>query len=540
MKKRFLSKTSFIAIALLLGCSDSLLDKSNPNGGTPSNFYANENQLTAGVNAIYASIQSYNMMGREWFFTNDLRSDEMMAGGGQLEAPRLALLIGTNNTSNAVAQSVYTGLAQTVLRANEVIDGSANTKDTPADKVARLVGEARFLRAWSYYEWVTLWGGVPLITKVPQTLADASQPRASVDEIYAFLISELTAIQADLPLKYTGNDVGRVTKGAAQALLGRVFMTKGDYGAAKTEFLKIYNSGTYSLVDNYEDNMKEETPFNAESIFEIGYAGSNFNWNGTGDDNGSNNEAISRTQEYSAIAWRNLVPSINLLNAYESTTATPVADAKTDPRFGFNFYSKGDFYNNGTGRINYKTAAGSFVGTAATLTVFDDADVQGNTVTYQGVVQKISWKKYTALYKNNSTFYTGAMNLRVIRYAEVLADLAECENEVGTQAQAVIYLNQIRARPSVAMPPLPTAKFPTATKTDVFKAMMHEKMVEFAGEQLRNKDILRWRQQGKLTTYGIPEPISYFQPNKYELLPIPQVEFSTNSKLTNADQNPGY
>ena len=106
MKKQFLSKTSFITVLLLMSCSDSLLDKSNPNGGTPGSYYANENQLTSGVNAIYASIQSYNLMGREWFFTNDLRSDEMKAGGGQLEAPRLALLIGTNNTTNAVAQSV--------------------------------------------------------------------------------------------------------------------------------------------------------------------------------------------------------------------------------------------------------------------------------------------------------------------------------------------------------------------------------------------------------------------------------------------------
>lgn len=536
MKKQFLSKISFITVLLLMACSDSLLDKSNPNGGTPGSYYANENQLTAGVNAIYASIQSYNLMGREWFFTNDLRSDEMMAGGGQLEAPRLALLIGTNNPTNAVAQSVYTGLAQTVLRANEVIDGSVNTKNST--NLNRLVAEAKFLRAWSYYEWVTLWGGVPLITKVPTSLGEASQPRATVDDIYTFLIAELSAIQADLPLSYTGANVGRVTKGAAQALLGRVYMTRGnagDYALAKTELLKVVSSGTYSLMSEYFDNFKEETPFNAESIFEIGYAGSNFNWNGTGDDNGSNNEAISRTQEYSAIAWRNLVPAVNLLNAYESTTAT-IPDAKTDPRFAANFYAKGDYYNNNTGRINYKTAGGSFVGTPATLTVFDDADVQGNTVNYQGVVQKISWKKYTALYKNNATFYTGAMNMRVIRYAEVLVNLAECEQVLGNLAAAVGYLNQIRARASVAMPALPTAKWPTGTAAEVFKAIQHEKQVEFAGEQLRNKDILRWRKQGKLS----PEVIPYFVANKYELLPIPQVEFSTNSKLKSTDQNPGY
>ena len=132
------------------------------------------------------------------------------------------------------------------------------------------------------------------------------------------------------------------------------------------------------------------------------------------------------------------------------------------------------------------------------------------------------------------------MNIRVIRFAEVIANLAECEIEVGSLAQATTYLNMIRSRPSVAMPALPTAKYLMDTKAHAFATLQHEKMVEFAGEQLRNKDILRWRKNGKFTDYGIAEPISYFQANKYELLPIPQVEFSTNSKLTNSDQNPGY
>ncbi len=517
MKKRIITKSSFLSILLLMACSESLLEKTNPNGGTPTTYYANESQLTQGVNSIYASIQSYNLTGREWFFTNDLRSDDVDTGGGQLEAPRYALLIGTNNTTNAVAEAVWTGLSQTVLRANQVIEGSANTKNIDAAKLARLVAEAKFLRAWSYYEFVTLWGGVPLHTTVPKSLADASAPRASVADVFKLITTDLAAIQGDLPDKYAGADVGRVTKGAAQALLGRAFMTTGDYASAKAEFLKIYNSGTYQLMNEYFDNFKEETPFNAESIFEIGYQGTNFNWNGTGDDNGGNNEGNSRTQEYSAIGWRNLVPSAHLLNEYETTFA---GDAKDDPRFGFNFYKKGDSFNNNNSQIEVTT----------------DAAVQGNTVSYQNVTQKISWKKYTSLYKNNSTFYTGPMNFRIIRYAEVLVDLAECENEVGTQAQAVTYLNLVRARPSVNMPPYPTAKFPTTSKAQVFAAVQHEKNVEFAGEQLRNKDILRWRQQGKLSS----EPISYFQANKYELLPIPQNEFSTNAALKPSDQNPGY
>jgi starch-binding outer membrane protein, SusD/RagB family len=517
MKKRLLSKTSIMAIVLLMACSESLLDKQNPNGGTPESFYANELQLTQGINSVYAIAQGFGLVAREWFFVHDLRSDEMATGGGQLEVPRSQLLTGVHTPGNAVAQNVWEGFFRTILRANEVIDGSANTKDTPPATIKRIVGEAKFLRAWAYSDLVLLWGAVPLHTKVAQSLDEASKPRTSVDEVYAFIIKDLSDIQADLPLSYKGENVGRVTQGAAQALLARVLMAKGDFAGAKTELLKIYNAKTYSLMDSYSDNYLEETGFNKESIFEIGFGNSNMNWSGPDGNVGNGdgiNEGNSRTQEYSAIGWRNLVPSDGLLAEFETTGG---GDAKTDPRFGFSFYRIGDKFNNG----------------ASTLT---DDKVQGTLSNYPPAPQKISWRKYSALYKNAETFYTGPMNMRIIRYAEVLANLAECENEVGTGAQALLYLKEIRNRASVQMPAYPTAKFPCNSKAEIFKAIQHERRVEFAGEQLRNRDILRWRKNGKL----VAEPIAYFKENKFELLPLPQTEFSTNAKLTSSDQNPGY
>jgi starch-binding outer membrane protein, SusD/RagB family len=515
MKKRLISKTSIMAIVLLMACSESLLDKQNPNGGTPESFYANELQLTQGINSVYAIIQGFGLAAREWFFIHDLRSDEMATGGGQLEVPRSQLLTGSHTPGNAVAQNVWEGLFRTILRANEVIDGSANTKDTPPATIKRIVGEAKFLRAWAYSDLVLLWGAVPLHTKVSQSLDEASKPRTSVDEVYSVIIKDLSDIQADLPLTYSGADVGRVTRGAAQALLGRVLMAKGDYAGAKAEFLKIYNAKTYSLVDNYSDNYLEETGFNKESIFEIGFGNSNFNWNGADGNNGDGiTEGNSRTQEYNPIGWRNLVPSDGLLAEFETTGG---GDAKTDPRFAFSFYRIGDKYNNGANTLLLE-------------------DVQGTLSNYQNASEKISWKKYTSLYKNAEKQYFGPMNMRIIRYAEVLANLAECENEVGTGAQALLYLKEIRDRASVKMPAYPTAKFPANSKAEIFKAIQHERRVEFGGEQVRNRDILRWRKNGKLTA----EPIAYFKDNKFELLPLPQTEFSSNAKLTPADQNPGY
>jgi hypothetical protein len=132
-------------------------------------------------------------------------------------------------------------------------------------------------------------------------------------------------------------------------------------------------------------------------------------------------------------------------------------------------------------------------------------------------------------------FLTGGINMRVIRYAEVLLNLAECELETGNPSGAIALLNQVRRRPSVDMPPYPTANFPVSNDTEIMAAIMHEKRVELSSEQIRNRDILRWRKEGKLPT----EPIAHFVP-RLELLPIPQNEIDNNANLSESDQNPGY
>lgn len=510
MKNRLL--TLGLCLALLLpACNKDSLNKVNPNGGTPESFYQTPLELTQGTNAIYALIQGYNLIGREYYFTNDLRSDDVATGGGQLEAPRAQLLTGSQTADNPVMGSVWSGLYRAILRANAVITSAPNTKDISEDLRTRLVGEAEFLRAWSYYNLVSLWGGVPLYTK-PATSVSEVNPRSTEEVVYQFIIDDLNAAQAALPLTYAASDKGRATKGAAQALLGKVYMNMNKYDLAKTELNKVVASGVYNLVPNYLDNFLEETGFNDESVFEIGYADQSFNW-GSPDGDGAN-EATTRTQEYSAIGWRNLVPSDALLADYERISK---GDTKNDPRLGFNFYRIGDTFNNGAG-------------------VISNSNVQGTEANFEGSKEKISWRKYTSLYKNDATFYLGPMNMRIIRYADVLLLLAECENEAGNSAVAIGYLNQVRSRPSVALPPYPTANYPVSSKAEIFKAVMHERRVELAGEQIRNFDILRWRKQSKLTV----EPIGYFQQGKHELLPIPQAELSNNSKLTQADQNPGY
>ena len=124
-----------------------------------------------------------------------------------------------------------------------------------------------------------------------------------------------------LPTK-AGTDKGRITNAAANFMLGRVLMQKGDYAGAKAALLKIPNAGAdgYSLQNRYLDNFEEETEFNNESIFEAVFfdkGNNDYNWGGNGVGDGpSANQTTVRNQEYNPVAWRNLIPSNKLINEF--------------------------------------------------------------------------------------------------------------------------------------------------------------------------------------------------------------------------------
>lgn len=506
---------ALITAVTIIAC-EKQLDKTNPSYPTLATYFRNTDELLKGTNSIYSIFHSGVLVGREWFFIHDLRSDDVAAGGGQLEVPRAQILNGATTPDNKVMSDVWNGLYTVIHRSNTVlkyaptVTGNMTLRD-------RNVGEAKFFRGWALFELVSMWGPVPMYLE-PVTAPNQFQPRATEASIYEQIIKDLTDAAAALPASYSDEDRGRVTKGAANAMLGRVQMQKGDYAAAKTALLAVKNSGLYNINIPYSDNFLEETEFNKESIWEAVFfenKPNQFNWGGesgpTGDDP-SQAQGTVRNQEYSPIAWRNLIPSDRFLNEFEST----------DPRFGMTVYQTGDTYNKGTA-------------------VLTDDDQNGNSSVVNGVTKKISWRKFMIIYKHGKggDRAGGGNNQRLIRYAEVLLMLAECENELGNGGAAVDYLNQIRDRPGVNMPHYPTAKFPTGNKAEITQAIMHEKTVELGDEEVRNRDILRWRKKG----YFAKEPLPYFKAGRDELLPIPQQEIDNNPQLGSGGvnkQNGGY
>jgi starch-binding outer membrane protein, SusD/RagB family len=497
---KILASLLLLATVFFSACDDEL-DKVNPNSVIVENFYSNTVDLTSAVNGIYAVLQDPQLVSREWFFINDLRGDDMETGGAQLETPRYQLLIGTNDNANFVAAQVFNGAYGVIHRANAVIEFAPDALTTSGKDDTlrlRLVGEAKWLRAWAYYELVVHWGSVPVYTETVKKIGD-SKGLSPVPDVYALIVSDLKYAIKNLPLAYDGSDMGRVTKGAARALLARVYMHNNDYANARLQLDTLINiEKKYRLVDNYNDNFMEETEYNAESVFEVGFANQNGNYGwGYNHGNVQGSETTVHNQEINPLQWGNLIPSLSLLQDFEAN----------DPRYKFSFYETGDTY---------------FGGAIA------EKDFNIASTTINGVTKKIGWRKHTILYKNKDKYYPSGNNERVIRYAEVLLMMAECLNETGADVSEILpYLNATRRRASVMMPPYPTAEYPTATYADRFKAVAHEKRIEFAAEEIRAKDLIRWRAQNKLGPIG-GDPIAA---NKRGYLPIPQDEVNNNPNI---------
>lgn len=502
IKRNVVLLTASISLgtAAIVACNKKLnvLDQNNP---TTQSYFKTAVELQNGVNAVYSTLRSANLISREWFFTHDMRGGETNAGGPQLEQPRAELLKQpAPSPSNSVMTSVWTGSYQMINRANLVISKAPGVTDDPALRDV-VVGEAEFLRAWAYFELVSHWGDVPLYTE-PVTSAMGYKAKSPAAGIYKLVATDLQ--DAALKLPDVASQQGRVTKGAANALLGKALMQSGDYAGAKTALLKVY--GKYSLTPNFSDNFDGDIKlgssqltlgheFNSESIFEVAFVDkgdNNFNWayNGEG---ATADVSIVRAQEY-GIVWGNVIPSDQILNEFESN----------DPRYKFTFYESGD---------KIVTMGGTAPGKALTEDGMNVAQSNHN-----GVMKKRVYRKYTILDWTDDGFHPDGINQRVIRYADVLLMLAECEAEVGTPAQAANYINEVRARPSVNMPPVTLS-----SKNAAIAAVMHERAVELAGEEVNNIDMLRWRKKGYYPSIR-PDP----KPGQVDMFPIPASETSAN------------
>lgn len=496
MKKYILIAIALFGMILTHSCSEDDLELSNPNQLSPDTFFSNESQVESSVNAVYANLQPFGLYGRLMFYMLDNMSHEN-SGNGQQEGDKVTFADFSFDSSLASIKDYWDGCYRGINKANFVISNAEKINALPegtlsATKKAKYIGEARFLRAHYYWLLVTRYGGVPIYLGDGTDNAEG-QPRSTKAEVIQLIIDDLKYASTNL-LDKSVETPGRATIGAAQALLGKVYLYEKSYDLALTEFNKL--SG-YALETNYYDNFMEETEHGIESIFEVEYdialGTEQFWWsavNGTGP-----NHATKRGQDYGVLNWFNVYPSDDLVAEFESG----------DERFAACFYVVGDTYNNG-----------------------DNTFVEGDFAENGGNIRPVAWKKYQNYYKQPSENDESGINVKVIRYADVLLMMAECENEVGTQSKAVGYINQVRSRAGLG------DLSSSLSKAQVFDAIVHERKVELCGEQVRFDDMIRW---GIVATELAG---TNFQSGKHELYPIPDGEMSSNANISSEDQNPGY
>ncbi|QJB30347.1 RagB/SusD family nutrient uptake outer membrane protein [Chitinophaga oryzae] len=495
----------FLSISICLcSCGKSFLDLNPETSINGAAFYKTEGEIEQAVNGAYNILQP---LGTEsyWIF-GEMRSDNTAfqyntadRGHEQWEFVDEFLAGATAECITNFWKNSYVGIS----RANDVLDNIPNVKSGfAAGKQDQYTGEAEFLRAFHYFNLVRQFGGVPLRDHSVVAPGGAlSKGRATVDEVYARIIADLTNAAAKLPASYTGASVGRATSGAAYTLLGKVYLTRRQYSEALTALKKAAAMG-YGLVPNYADNFDPGKKNGPESIFEIQYLGSQtglfstFMYIFAPYTSGSAVTGDSKTSiNGSGSGWN--IPTTDMISAYEPN------DKRKDVSLA----------------EGYKAANGSFV-----------------AIPY---VKKYN-HGYTEVGRTNDNF-------PVLRYADVLLMIAECLNEQAfvPNGEAFDLLNQVRLRAGL---PKKTAGNPDpglniAGQEDFRKAVYHERQVELAFENHRWYDLVRTGKAVEtMNAHGVREKQqkNYIPGNAYQvttnrlLLPIPQ----TDINLDNLTQNP--
>jgi hypothetical protein len=481
-------------------CNKDFLNKTDPTQIGVDVFYKNQSEINLAVNGVYGQLQ--NVANSQWLY-NELITDNTTIDfnpSDRGQAPSIEAFeffevnSGTGNISD-MYNTYYNNLFNInntliKLKATSIADSVKN----------KFAGQLKFLRAYYYFELTQYFGDVVLITDALNQPSKAwdylRSPQATV---YTQIETDLKDAVSELPVKYDAANIGRVTKGAALALLGKVYLTEKKYPDAISTLDQVLPLG-YALVPNYADVFNPQKKNGPESIFEVQYQG--------GNDLGEWSSFIytfaPRLSKGAVTGWPQStpggwnIPTKDMIASYEN------GDLRKDASIGLDFKSP----------------------------ITD------------------SLVPYIKKYDHPHTIYGRTDDdWPVLRYADVLLMLAEAINEQGgPNADAYNYLNQVRQRAGL----LPLSGLDQVSFRD---KVLHERRVELAFENWRWFDLKRTKTPSELTLFlnayaarekanptvtrqGIPYGNADYIFHDYNVLyPIPSDQILINSKLT---QNTGY
>jgi hypothetical protein len=481
---------------LLSACSKSFTNSNDTLVGQPAGtaFWKSASDAASAVNIIYGNLRTWNNTAFAAICVENVGSDDAIKGSVASDATFINEYDHfTIDPSEGQLDGFWGGQYQNINFCNQVLDNVDTMSTVDPTLKARYLGEAKFLRALSYFRLERAFGNIPLILHVPLTAAEQNPGQSTPAQVWAAIEQDLTDAATVLPASYGPSDVGRATKGAALALHAKVAIYQKKWTDALNYTNQVISSGVYSLFPDYYQMFRYANENCSESIFEIqcDYVP------GNDDINSSQYSQVQGDRDVSpSVGWGFNVPTQDLVNEFETG----------DPRL--------------TGTVMIQ----------GTTTPSGDAVPMASA----GAPTMYNMKSYVpfavaALSPNQGC----AQNVRVIRYADVLLMNAEANNELGTSAAALTSLEMVRAR-ARSTSTNPATDLPAVTTTDQSQlrtAIYHERRVELAMENDRYFDVIR---QGRGT--AVFGPLGWTTKNAY--WPIPQNEIDiSGGKLV---QNTGY
>jgi hypothetical protein len=496
MKNTIKKYSLYITLALLIifsGCKD-FLDVEPQGKLTQENFPVTSADALLATNACYTTLREWNYHSGG-FPILDIMSDDARKGSNPSDA--LSTVGPYNDFSFTPTQDGldrwWTQLYVGIKRANVVIEKVPDIAMDDALK-SRYIAEAKFIRGLFYFDMVRAWGGVPIVTTTDPEL---NLTRASTEEVYSLILSDLKNAAENLPNRseYESIDVGRATKGAANALLARVYLFRGDFENAEIYAMAVINSNQYNLEPNFIDANGINGNNGVESVFEIGAL--QVDGTSSGGNQYANTQGVRGTPNK---GWGFNRPTENLRNSFESG----------DPRVEGTIIDLGDVIDDI-----------EILGDASTP---DETYEDGNLVEVECYNRKV-WVPGVTTTSN------WGHHRRLIRYADVLLMAAEALNENNKPTDALVYLNMVRERARGGNEDI----LPDITTTDVGElrnVIYRERRHELAMEGIRFWDLVRAGRAPQVLG-----PLGFVE-GKHELLPIPQSEIDiSQGKLT---QNPNW
>ena len=498
MKKIIFGLIAAVSITVT-SCSD-FLERAPQDALSPATFWQTESDAYLALVGTYNGLNNIYHNGH-WTGYNCVMMDALSDNLFDYFSWEGYSVMTTGNitpTNNGVGGSWYQ--FSDIRACNEYLEMEGNVNWVSAGLEEQYKAEVRTIRALLYLYRSNWYGDFPLVTKtldLEEAYAQARNPRA---EVQAFIESELKASIDALPSR-SNVAQGRICKEFAQGLLMRYYLWNSDYANAKTYAEAIVNSGTLSLAENFRTMFEVSNQYDKETIFDFSFISN------TARDLYGNpfvaNGALG--------GWSSIVPTVDLMDEFECIDGKTIKESELydaehpflnrDPRMRTTMIYPGQVYTGYT-----DSQKGCYNSLPQQIDGNNNADWWNNA----GNASKSGLQLGKYFLANNVTsdgLSHMTVHFKVMRYAEVLLTLAECNIELGNLAEGVKYLNMVRAR--AGMPSV------EVTNQETLRAQVRrERRVELAGEGLRREDMVRWQvdSNGKwVASGGTPYIVWKFQ-----------------------------